>query len=62
VTGTSHGAPAILDQGHHSQHQYKAKMQYCLVYAQVGYALHDALSIDKAFQAINNVLTGDKIF
>jgi len=62
VTGTSHGAPAILDQGRCPQRQYKAKKQYRLVYAQVGYALHDAPSIDKAFQAINDVLTGDEIF
>ena len=62
VTGTSHGAPATPDQGHRPQRQYKAKTQYRLVYAQVGYALHDAPSIDKAFQAINDVLTGDKMF
>jgi len=62
ATGTSHGAPATPDPGHRPQRQYKAKTQYRLVYAQVGYALHDAPSIDKAFQAINNVLTGDKMF
>ena len=47
---------------HRPQRQYKAKTQYRLVYAQVGYALHDAPSIDKAFKAINDVLTGDNIF
>jgi len=61
VAGTSHGAPATPDQGHRPRRQYKAKTQYRLVYAQVGYALHDAPSIDKAFQAINDVLTGNKI-
>jgi len=61
AAGTSHGAPATPDQGHRPRRQYKAKTQYRLVYAQVGYALHDAPSIDKAFQAINNVLTGNKI-
>ena len=61
VTGTSHGAPATPDLRHHPQRQYKAKTQYQLVYAQVGYTLHDALSIDKAFKAINDVLTGDQI-
>ena len=62
ATGTSHGAPATPDLGHRPQRQYKAKTQYRLVYAQVGYALHDAPSIDKAFKAINDVLTGDNIF
>jgi len=62
ATGTSHGASATPDQGHRPQRQYKAKTQYRLVYAQVGYALRDAPSIDKAFKAINNVLTGDNIF
>ena len=62
ATGTSHGAPATPDQRHRPQRQYKAKTQYRLVYAQVGYALHDAPSIDKAFKAINDVLTGDYIF
>ena len=61
VTGTSHGAPATPDLRHHPQRQYKAKTQYQLVYAQVGYTLHDAPSIDKAFKAINDVLTGDQI-
>ena len=60
--GTSHGVPATLDPGNCPQHQYKAKTQYQQVYAQVGYALHDALLIDKAFKAINDVLTGDNIF
>jgi len=64
ATGTSHGAQATPDPDpeHGPQRQYKAKTQYRLVYAQVGHALHDAQSIDKAFQAINDVLTGDKIF
>ena len=61
VTSTSHGAPATPDLRHHPQRQYKAKTQYQLVYAQVGYTLHDALSIDKVFKAINDVLTGDQI-
>jgi len=61
VTGTSHRAPATPDLRRHPQRQYKAKTQYRLVYAQVGYALHDAPSIGKAFQAINDVLTGDQI-
>ena len=62
ATGTSHGASATPDHRHRPQRQYKAKTQYRLVYAQVGYALHDAPSIDKAFKAINDVLTGDNIF
>jgi len=57
----THGTPATPDQGHRPQRQYKAKTQYRLVYAQVGYALRDAPSIDKAFKAINDVLTGDNI-
>ena len=43
------------------QRQYKAMTQYRLVYAEVGYPLHDVPSIDKAFHAINDVLLGDKI-
>jgi len=61
ATGTSHGAPETPDPGNRPQRQYKAKTQYRLVYAQVGYALHGAPSIDKAFKAINDVLTGDQI-
>jgi len=44
-----------------SQRQYKVKTQYRLVYAEVGYPLHDVRSIDKAFHAMSDVLTGDKI-
>jgi len=63
ATSTSHGAQLTLDPdtGHGPKYQYKTKTQYWLVYAEVGYALHDAQSIDKAFKAINNVLTGDKM-
>ena len=61
ATGTSHGAPATPDHRHRPQRQYKAKTQYRLVYAQVGHALHDTRFIDKAFKAINDVLTGDQI-
>jgi len=59
---TSHGAQSTLDlAGHGPKRQYKAKTQYRLVYAEVGYALRDAQSIDKAFKAISDVLTGDKM-
>jgi len=61
ATGISHGPQATPNPEGRSQRQYKAKTQYWLVYAEVGYALHDARSIDKAFHAINNVLTGPKI-
>jgi len=62
ATGTPHGPQATPNPEGHPQRQYKAKTQYRLVYAEVGYALPDARSIDKAFHAINDVLTGDKIF
>jgi len=60
ATSTSHGVQSTLDPVacHGPKRQYKAKTQYRLVYAEVGYALHDAQSIDKA---INDVLTGDKM-
>jgi len=61
ATGTSHGAQASRHLEHRPQRQYKAKTQYRLVYAQVGHALHDTRFIDKAFKAINDVLTGDQI-
>ena len=61
AAGTSHSILETLDQGHCPQCQYKVKIQYCLVYAQVSYALYNAPSIDKAFQAINDMLTGNKI-
>jgi len=60
-TGSSHGPQATPNPEGRPQRQYKAKTQYRLVYSKVGYALHDARSIDKAFHAINNVLTGDKM-
>jgi len=59
ATDTSHDAPTTLE--HHVERKYKAKRQYRLVYEKVGYALHDVWSIDKAFKAIQDVLTGDKI-
>jgi len=61
ATGTSHGAQASRNLEHRPQRQYKAKTHYRLFYAQVGHALHDTLFIDKAFKAINDVLTGDQI-
>ena len=63
ASSASHGAQATLDPDaeHSPKRRYKVKTQYWLVYAEVSYALHDARSIDKAFKAINYVLTGDKI-
>jgi len=57
ATGTSHGVPMTLE--HRPDRQYIVNRQYWLVYKEVGYALHDAQSIDKAFKTIHDVLTGD---
>ena len=54
ATGTSHDAPSTE---HRPDCQYIAKRQYRLVYEQVGYPLHNVQSIDKAFKAIQDVLT-----
>ena len=62
ATGTSRDAQMNTEQKNGLQRRYMAKMQYRLVYAQVGYALHDVQSIDKAFKAINDVFIGDAIF
>ena len=59
ATDTCHDAPTTLK--HRAERKYKARRQYRLVYEKVGYALHDVRSIDKAFKAIQDVLTGDKI-
>jgi len=61
ATGTSHDAQMNTEQKNGLEHQYMAKTQYQLVYAQVGYALHDVQLIDKAFKAINDVFIGDTI-
>ena len=61
ATGTPRSAQMSTKQEHPLGRRYVAKRQYRLVYAQVGHALHDARSIDKAFKAINDVLTGDQI-
>ena len=61
ATGTSRDAQMNTEQKNGLQRRYMAKMQYRLVYAQVGYALHDVQSIDKAFKAINDVFIGDTI-
>jgi len=60
-TGTPQDVQPTPDPVGCPQRQYKAKTQYRLVYADVGYPLHDVRSIDKAFHAINDVLLGDKI-
>jgi len=59
ATDTSHDAPTTLE--HPAKREYKAKRQYRLVYKEVGSALHDVRSIDKAFKAIQDVLTGENI-
>ena len=61
ATGTSRDARMNMEQIHCPERRCMAKTQYRLVYAEVGYALHDVQSIDKAFKAINDVLTGDQI-
>jgi len=61
ATGTPRSAQMSTKREHPLERRYTAKRQYRLVYAQVGHALHDARSIDKAFKAINDVLTGDQI-
>ena len=61
ATGTSRDAQMNTEQKNDLERRYMAKMQYRLVYAQVGYALHDVQSIDKAFKAINDVFIGDMI-
>ena len=61
ATGTSRGAWMNTEQENCPERRYMAKTQYRLVYAEVGYALHDVRSIDKAFEAINDVFIGDKI-
>ena len=61
ATGTSHDAQMNTEQKNGLEHQYMAKTQYRLVYAQVGYALHDVQSIDRAFKAINDVFIVDMI-
>ena len=50
-----------MEQTNYPERRYIAKTQYRLVYAEVGYALHDVQSIDKAFKAINDVFIGDMI-
>jgi len=61
ATGTSRGARMNMGQKNCPEHRYMGKTQYRLVYAEVGYALHDVRSIDKAFKAINDVFIGDII-
>jgi len=61
ATGTPRSAQMNTKQEHPLGRRYMTKTQYRLVYAEVGHALHDVRSIDKAFKAINDVLTGDQI-
>jgi len=60
-TGIPQGVQPTLGLVGCPQRQYKVKIQYWLIHAEIGYPLHDVPSIDKAFHAINNVLLGDKI-
>jgi len=50
-----------MEQTNYPERRYMAETQYRLVYAEVGYALHDVQSIDKAFKAIHDVFIGDMI-
>ena len=61
ATGTSRDARMNMEQRNIPERRYMAKTQYRLVYAEVGYALHDVRSIDKAFRAINDVFIGDMV-
>ena len=61
ATGTSRDARMNMEQRNCPERRYIAKTQCRLVYAEVGYALHDVRSIDKAFRAINDVFIGDMV-